>query len=38
MRELQPAGVERYRALCEEAMAAAGLHLGDGPALWEKYR
>ncbi|KXZ53270.1 hypothetical protein GPECTOR_7g1164 [Gonium pectorale] len=38
VREHEPAGVERYRALCEEALAAAGLHLAAGHTLWEKYR
>ncbi|GFR47944.1 hypothetical protein Agub_g9748 [Astrephomene gubernaculifera] len=38
VRELQPEGVERYRSLCEEALAAAGLHLGEGHRIWDKYR
>eukprot|EP00198_Chlamydomonas_reinhardtii_P004765 XP_001694101.1 predicted protein [Chlamydomonas reinhardtii] len=31
-------GADRYRALCEEALAAAGLHLAEGHKLWAKYR
>ncbi len=38
VRDLEPEGVERYRSLCEEALAAAGLNLAAGHRLWEKYR
>ncbi len=35
---LEPEGVERYRALCEEGVAAAGLHYAEAGKLWEQYR
>ncbi|GLC34775.1 hypothetical protein PLESTB_001162500 [Pleodorina starrii] len=38
VQDLDPEGVDRYRAMCEEALAAAGLHLAAGHRLWEKYR
>ncbi|KAG2484382.1 hypothetical protein HYH03_016798 [Edaphochlamys debaryana] len=38
VKDMEPAGVERYRGLCEEALAAAGLHLAAGHGLWGKYR
>ncbi|KAL6765001.1 hypothetical protein V8C86DRAFT_2467165 [Haematococcus lacustris] len=35
---LTPDGVKAVRAVCEEAITAAGLHVADGAALWAAYR
>ena len=33
-----PAGVKAFRALCEEALTAGGLHVAQGATLWSIYR
>lgn len=38
MRGLTPEGLSKMRALCEEALTAAGLHVAEGSKLWALYR
>lgn len=33
-----PEGMARFRALCETALAAAGLHYSEGSRVWTAYR
>ncbi len=33
-----PPGITKMRALCERALAAAGLHFTEGGKVWEAYR
>ncbi|KAJ4846914.1 hypothetical protein Tsubulata_010310 [Turnera subulata] len=38
VRQCSPDGISKARALFEQALVAAGLHLSQGPSIWDSYR